>query len=118
MTSRTADDSHTSASFFPAHCRVEALIVWRRSVLAVLFALAAGSAVAQTCNPVIDGTYCEDNIVRAAQPKAPGVRAMPGAPFGNAFSITTQDHPATLGAITFNSDGQRCVGLVRRFSCK
>jgi hypothetical protein len=27
------------------------------------------------------------------------------------------DPPATLGAITFNSDGSQCIGLFRRMSC-
>lgn len=90
----------------------------RLNILAVFVAVAAGSAAAQTCNPAIDGTYCEQNMQRARLSTAPGTRTMPGAPFGNAFSITTQDHPATLGAITFNGDGSRCLGLVDRFKCK
>lgn len=85
----------------------------------VIVASITSGAIAQTCNPAIDGTYCEENMRRAPPPStAPGVRTMPGAPFDNAFSITTQDHPATLGAVTFNGDGSRCIGLLRRFSCK
>ena len=91
----------------------------RTIVLAVFFAAAAGGAIAQTCNPAIDGTYCGEQMQRAPRPAtAPGVRTMPGVRPAEAFSISGDDHPATLGAITFNSDGSRCMGLVRRVNCK
>jgi hypothetical protein len=108
----------------PAHlfllCRcIGALIVLRTTVLTVFLAAAAGSAVAQTCNPAIDGTYCQQQMQRAPRPStAPGVRTMTGIRPGEAFSISVDDRPATLGAITFNSDGSRCIGLVRRSNCK
>jgi hypothetical protein len=30
----------------------------------------------------------------------------------------TQESPATLGAITFNGDGTKCIGLLRRGACR
>ena len=91
----------------------------RTNVLAVFFAATVGGAIAQTCNPAIDGTYCGEQMQRVPRPStAPGVRTMTGIRPGEAFSISADDRPATLGAITFNSDGSRCLGLVRRFNCK
>jgi hypothetical protein len=95
------------------------LIVLRTNVFAVFFAATAGGAMAQTCNPAIDGTYCNEHMQRAPRPStAPGVRTMTGIRPGEAFSISADDHPATLGAITFNGDGSRCIGLLRRSNCK
>ena len=91
----------------------------RTSVLTVFVAAAAGGAIAQTCNPAIDGTYCNEQMQRAPRPStAPGVRTMTGIRPAEAFSISADDRPATLGAITFNSDASRCIGLLRRSSCK
>jgi len=119
MTSGTADDNRTCTYSFPFSIRIEALIVLRTTVLTLFVAAAAGGAIAQTCNPAIDGTYCQQQMPRAPRPStAPGVRTMPGIRSGEAFSISADDRPATLGAITFNSDGSRCIGLVRRFNCK
>lgn len=96
-----------------------ASIVLRTNVLAVFLAAAAGSAIAQTCNPAIDGTYCQDNMQRAPAPStAPGVRTMTGIQPGEMFSISNDDNPGMLGAITFNSDGSRCIGLIRRSNCR
>ena len=88
----------------------------RTNVLAVFFAAMAGGAIAQTCNPAIDGTYCAEQMPRAPRP-ATGVRTMTGVRPDEAFSISN-DSPGTFGAITFNSDGSRCIGLVRRSNCK
>jgi hypothetical protein len=94
------------------------LIVLRTNVLAVFFAAMAGGAMAQTCNPAIDGTYCAEQMPRAPRPStAPGSRTMTGIRPGEAFSIS-DDNPGMLGAITFNSDASRCIGLLRRSNCK
>jgi hypothetical protein len=63
----------------------------------------------QPCNPVIDGTYCA-NAGTASTQMAP-IQSL-----SNDLSIGS-DPPATLGAITFNSDGSDCIGLFRRMSC-
>jgi hypothetical protein len=94
-------------------------VVLRANVLAVFLATTAGGAIAQTCNPAIDGTYCAEQMPRAPRPSAaPGDRTMTGIRPGEAFSISNNDSPGMLGAITFNSDASRCIGLVRRSSCK
>jgi len=89
----------------------------RLNIIAVFVAVAAGGATAQTCNPAIDGTYCATQMQRGPrQSPGPAARTMPGMQFGSTFS-TARDQPGTLGAITFNGDGSRCLGLLRRFSC-
>ena len=90
----------------------------RASLFTVFPTAAAGGAIAQTCNPAIDGTYCAEQMPRAPRPAtAPGVRTMTGIRPGETFSISN-DSPGTFGAITFNSDSSRCIGLVRRSNCK
>jgi hypothetical protein len=88
------------------------------NIAVVFVTILAGGAAAQTCNPVIDGTYCKENMQRASDGSATsGVSQMPGTSFGNPFSTTPQTGPAMLGAITFNGDGSRCLGLLRRYGC-
>jgi hypothetical protein len=95
------------------------LIVLHRSILAVFFAAAAGGAMAQTCNPAIDGTYCAEQMPRSPRSAtAPDTRTMTGVRPGETFSISNDDSPGTFGAITFNSDASRCIGLLRRSNCK
>lgn len=62
------------------------------------------------CNPVVDGTYCATAGAAAAQSIAP-IQSL-----SSDLAIGT-DPPATLGAITFNSDGTNCIALFRRMSC-
>ena len=91
-----------------------------RTASAVFIAMMlAGSGGAEPCNPAIDGTHC------AKQPPARLDLSLPPTDFdpiqslGNDLSITQQrDAPATLGAITFHSDGTRCIGLFRRSTCR
>jgi hypothetical protein len=70
--------------------------------------------MAESCNPAIDGTYC------ASQPNSRLDRSVTRSNpnFGGDFlSMTRANDPATLGAITFQSNGSRCMGLLRRSSC-
>jgi hypothetical protein len=62
------------------------------------------------CNPVVDGTYCATARGGASQSIAP-IQSL-----SSDLAIGT-DPPATLGAITFNSDGTNCIALFRRMSC-
>ena len=71
--------------------------------------LALPSAPRQ-CNPVVDGTYCATAGGAASQAIAP-IQSLSGD-----LAVGT-DPPATLGAITFNSDGTNCIALFRRMSC-
>jgi hypothetical protein len=63
------------------------------------------------CNPVIDGTYCGSVGTAATQPNIAPIQSL-----SNDLAIGS-DPPATLGAITFNSDGSDCIALFRRMSC-
>jgi hypothetical protein len=84
--------------------------------LAALVAVMAAGADAQTpCNPAIDGTYCATaGIPNRSQPAESTRRdGLGSAVSGTGF----YEQPATLGAITFGSNG-RCIGLVRRVNCK
>jgi len=94
---------------------------------AALFALAlaayATDAVAQAtpqpCNPAVDGTYCaQAGIGSPGGPPSAARRAISDVSLGGAFTGNLYDQPATLGAITFGSDGSRCIGLIRRLSCE
>jgi hypothetical protein len=71
--------------------------------------LALPSAPSQ-CNPVVDGTYCATAGGAASQAIAP-IQSL-----SSDLAVGT-DPPATLGAITFNSDGTNCIALFRRMSC-
>lgn len=62
------------------------------------------------CNPVVDSTYCA--TAGGAAPQSIG----PVQSLSSDLAIGT-DPPATLGAITFNSDGTNCIALFRRMSC-
>jgi hypothetical protein len=74
------------------------------------------AAVAQPCNPVIDGTYCatqmrsSDGSGRSSVNMRP-IQSIGGDMFGS------QGQPATLGAITFQGGGTQCIGLLRRGRC-
>jgi hypothetical protein len=92
-------------------------VMSRIILVAVLAGAAAASALAQPCNPVIDGTYC------ATQPNPrlkwstssggyfPPIQGIADDVVGPSF-----EQPATLGAITFRG-GQTCIGLFRRGAC-
>jgi hypothetical protein len=60
------------------------------------------------CNPVIDGTYCATAGGAAS--------TAPMQSLSSDLAVGT-DPPATLGAITFSSDGTNCIALFRRMSC-
>jgi hypothetical protein len=66
----------------------------------------------QTCNPVIDGTYCASQGGPIGPPSMPRIQSM-----ASDLGIGGGDPPATLGAITFSGSGTTCIGLFRRVSC-
>ena len=65
----------------------------------------------QTCNPLIDGTYCASQGGPINPPPMPRIQSM-----ASDLGIGGGDPPATLGAITF-SGSSTCIGLFRRVSC-
>jgi len=86
-------------------------------VMSVLAALIAEYAVAQPCNPVIDGTYCASQPIRPKSTSRPtSIGMQPVQSIASDLSIGS-DQPATFGAITFQGGGSRCIGLLRRGSC-
>lgn len=60
----------------------------------------------QPCNPLIDGTYC-----------ASAGNNVPIQSLSNDLAIGGGDPPATLGAITFSSGHNACIGLFGSSSC-
>jgi hypothetical protein len=88
------------------------------TVVAILTIVLGMPARAQPCNPVIDGTYCASQGIKApnkatisADPQAGGLGAILSSPPG-------VDEPGTLGAFTFSSDGRHCLGgLLRGVRC-
>jgi len=62
------------------------------------------------CNPAINGTYY------ATAGGAPPSSIAPIQRLSSDLAVGT-DPPATLGAITFNSNGTNCIALFRRMSC-
>jgi hypothetical protein len=90
----------------------------RTTVVVILTAALGMPAGAQPCNPAIDGTYCAtqpsygQNSLQAASPSV-GFDGL-----GASLSPYDADDSGTLGAITFNSDGKRCLGgLLRGVRC-
>lgn len=71
----------------------------------------------QPCNPIVDGTHCATQM-GGSRPAAGGGTSLP--PIGSiAADISPgQERAATLGAITFQGYGSRCVGLLRQSNCK
>jgi hypothetical protein len=79
------------------------------------------STQAPPCNPLIDGTYCASaGVTRAPAPQSPaGISSIQSlsSDLGIGDSLDMGGAPpATLGAITFSSNGN-CIGLFRRTSC-
>jgi hypothetical protein len=85
-----------------------------RIAVTILMLVLGAPAMAQPCNPVIDGTYCAEFSARRPDLAPSRLGAMRN--IGNDI-VSGQDQPATLGAITFGGSGSRCIGLLRRGSC-
>jgi hypothetical protein len=87
----------------------------RAVVAAALLIVVGGSAMAQPCNPIIDGTYCATQMrPRPDGPAVPDTRFRPIESIGRDV-MRGQDQPGTLGAISWG--GQQCIGLLRRGAC-
>jgi hypothetical protein len=86
--------------------------------VATLYLALHGAAVAQPCNPVIDGTYCAEQMPSSRTFTTSPLPSMsPIKEIGDAISVG-RDTPGTFGGITFRDDGTNCIGLLRRGSCK
>jgi hypothetical protein len=65
----------------------------------------------------LPGVRCDpDGTARLSAPgRGPSARALEN--IGNQI-LPYYDTPGTLGAVTFQGDGTRCIGLLRRGVCK
>lgn len=89
------------------------------ALVSISMVASASAAYGEPCNPVVDGTYCATQMTNSrAQPSGSAYRFQPIDGLGGSLLSGSYDQPATLGAITFNADGSRCIGLLRRASCK
>lgn len=70
----------------------------------------------QPCDPLIDGTYCATQGGRLSRTAPSQISMAPIQSLGGDLSLG-QTQPGTLGAITFNSGGTICIGLLRRGAC-
>jgi hypothetical protein len=82
---------------------------------AVLLALPYAPLVAQGCNPVIDGTYCAEQMPRNPVSRPSRVTMTPIQEIGQSIS-PNPDSIGTFGGISFRG-GTTCIGLLRRGSC-
>ncbi|MGE3146806.1 MAG: hypothetical protein AB7K35_14605 [Pseudorhodoplanes sp.] len=91
------------------------------SVLTALMAFALfprlPAKAQQPCNPIVDGTYCTTQM-GSSRPAAGGGTGMPSIGSIAADISPGQERAATLGAITFQGNGARCIGLLRQSNCK
>jgi hypothetical protein len=87
-----------------------------RFVLSAVLAGVGAPALAEPCNPVIDGTYCATQTIRRENDtRSSGVRLSPIQGIARDIGPST-DSTATLGAITFRGS-ETCIGLFRRGAC-
>lgn len=92
-----------------------ACVILRMTVVIVLTGILAAPAMAEPCNPVIDGTYCATDMTRRPDVSRSGSRFAPVQ--GIARDVGPwSDQPATLGGITFRGS-ETCIGLLRRGAC-
>jgi hypothetical protein len=77
-----------------------------------------GSANAEPCNPIVDGTYCATQMPRNSNPAVSSDRMRPMQDMSRLVpsSSVGGSQPGTLVGISFQGSG-RCVGLLRRYSC-
>jgi len=89
--------------------------------IAMMASLVLGTAAtAQPCNPVIDGTYCAEQMPKRSRSKATPRASANMPPMRNIGrdASPSQESPATFGGITFGNTGENCVGFMRRGKCR
>jgi hypothetical protein len=93
------------------------------SLITMSLMLSVVSSVrAQPCNPIVDGTYCAEQMPRnrapAPTPPSSGF-ATPMRSIGADLSLGPGylEQPATIGAVTFRGNNESCVGLLLRGRC-
>jgi hypothetical protein len=100
----------------PGH-RMTRLIAPVIAAVALALALHPLAIAQQPCNPVIDGTYCAEQMPRA-RTWSPTDRPImrPIGEISTAVSVGGNS-PGTLGGISFGAGGTTCIGLLRRGVC-
>lgn len=102
-----------------SHLQKEQILA-RFAVVTILALMLGVPAIAQSCNPAIDGTYCATQLPRSNSSARSSVSfdpiQSPMQGLGGDLSIG-QDQPGTLGAITFRGGGTVCIGLLNRGNC-
>jgi hypothetical protein len=93
-------------------------MMMRVAALAALLASLPAAAIAQPCNPVVDGFYCESQGVRGSDAARRGVSMTPIESLGQGLGSLPRDDVATFGAIQFRHGGTKCIGLLRRGKCE
>ncbi len=96
-------------------------VLLRTVPAAILIVVHAASGYGQPCNPVVDGTYCAEQMPQGGSRGAPSSskdRIQPIYGLGSEMNSPGYGPPATLGAITFGGKGANCIGLMRRSSCQ
>jgi len=88
----------------------------RIALVTVLAGVLGAPAIAQECNPVIDGTYCASQVIRRDNSASPGSKFVPIQGIARHMN-PSEDLPETLGAITFRGS-ETCIGLFRRGACR
>jgi len=86
--------------------------------LGILALILNASAMAEPCNPVVDGTYCASQGPLGDPPTQPsGMSPIQQSLTSDLSLAQSREQPATLGAITFQG-GRQCIGLFRTASCR
>jgi hypothetical protein len=89
------------------------IAVARIAGLFLAMTVADTALIAADCEG-LPGVHCSAD--GRMQYVTPVPKLKPVETLGGAFATNTE--PATWGAITFNGDGSRCIGLLRRGTCK
>jgi hypothetical protein len=92
-----------------------ARIAHATALIAFALVLPNPAGAQQPCNPVIDGTYCAEQMRGGSGSSRSGVTMNPIQDFGRSISGTPTS-PATLGGISVRG-GSTCIGLLRRGAC-
>lgn len=71
---------------------------------------------AESCNPLIDGTYCATQGGRVSRGGSSSVNMGSIQSLSRDLSLG-QDSPATFAGISFSGGNTTCIGLFRRASC-
>jgi hypothetical protein len=101
--------------------RADSMSAPMRPVAAIAAAMATVLAVhhwavaQQPCNPLIDGTYCAEQMPRKPLPTKPSISMTPIQDLGSAISLSPSS-AGTLGGISFRG-GTTCISLMRRGAC-